>query len=106
MINRHPVQVTIPDKSAELPPELQAGTRVRIASTHTTGVVIRAEQDRGGIYILVRVAGNGSLRCIPPNRLVVLEKRDKRRTARAAESPVDQAETEALRPDSATEDAQ
>lgn len=89
MINRHPVQVTVPDKSAELPPELPAGTRVRIGPTRTTGTVVRAEQDRGGIYVVVRVDGNGGHRCIAPDRLTPVVRRRKRRTPPAAESRVE-----------------
>lgn len=91
MINRHPVQVTVPDKSAELPPELPAGTRVRITPTRTTGTVVRAEQDRGGIYIVVRVDGNGGHRCIAPDRLTPVVRRRKRRTPPGAASRVEQA---------------
>ncbi len=79
MINRKPVRVTVPDKSAELPPELPAGTRVRLTPTRATGTVVAAEQDRGGLYIVVHVEGNGSLRCIPPDRLAPVQRRRKRR---------------------------
>ncbi len=79
MINRHHVHVTVPDKSAELPPELPAGTRVRLTPTRVTGTVVRAEQDRGGLYVVVHVEGNGALRCIPPDRLTPVQRKRRRR---------------------------
>lgn len=84
MINRRPVHVTVPDRSAELPPELPAGTRVRLTPTRVTGTVIAAEQDRGGTYIVVRVEANGALRCIPPERLTPVQRRRKRRAPGSA----------------------
>lgn len=84
MINRKPVHVAVPDRSAELPPELPAGTRVRLTPTRTTGVVIRAEQDRGGIYVVVRLESTGGHRCIPPDRLVPVKRRRKRRAPAGA----------------------
>lgn len=84
MITRKPVRVTVPDRSAELPDDLPAGTRVRLTPTRTTGVVIRAEQDRGGAYIVVRLESNGGHRCIPPDRLTPVKRRRKRRAAPSA----------------------
>lgn len=81
MINRRPVHVTVPDRSAELPPELPAGTRVRLTPTRVTGTVIAAEQDRGGLYVVVHVEGTGGLRCIPPGRLTPVQRKRKRRAA-------------------------
>lgn len=84
MINRRPVHVTVPDRSAELPPELPAGTRVRLTPTRVTGTVVRAEQDRGGLYIVVRVEDNGGLRCIPPDRLTPVQRKRRRRGLKTA----------------------
>lgn len=84
MINRKPVRVTVPDRSAELPPELPAGTRVRLVPTRVAGTVVKAEQDRGGLYIVVRVEGTGGLRCIAPERLTPVQRKRKRRAAVSA----------------------
>ena len=84
MITRKSVRVTVPDRSADLPADLPAGTRVRLTPTRTTGVVIRAEQDRGGAYVVVRLESTGGHRCIPPERLTPVKRRRKRRAPATA----------------------
>jgi hypothetical protein len=81
MINRKQVRVDVPDKSATLPDGLPAGTRVRLSPTHTTGTVIRAEEDRGGTYVVVKLDSTGGLRCITPDRLVPVVRRRRRKVA-------------------------
>jgi hypothetical protein len=83
MIPRKHVRVDVPDKSAELPDGLPAGTRVRLAPTRTTGTVVRAEEDRGGTYVVVKLDSTGGLRCITPDRLTPVQKRRRRRKVAA-----------------------
>lgn len=85
---RNPSRVVLPDRSAELPPDLPAGTKVRlVASRRAVGTVVRAEQDRGGLYVVVRMEANGSVRCLPPDLLrpVVPPTRRRRATPQPAE---------------------
>lgn len=81
MITRKGVRVAVPDRTADLPPELPMGSRVRLAGSRESGVVIRGEQDRGGIYAVVRLDRTGGLRCIPPDRLVPAKRRRSRRAS-------------------------
>ncbi len=88
MIPRKHVRVDLPDKSAALPDNLPAGTRVRLAPTRTTGTVVAAEEDRGGLYVVIRLEATGGLRCVTPDRLVPVARRRRRKPARtAAPSP-------------------
>jgi len=79
MITRKGVRVAVGGRTANLPPGLPMGCRVRLGGSRESGVVIRAEQDRGGIYVVVRLDRTGGFRCIPPDRLVPAKRRRKRR---------------------------
>ncbi len=71
-VTRTPSRVELPDRSAELPPDLPAGTKVRLAAgRRAVGTVVRAEQDRGGLYVIVRIDGSraAAVRCLPPDLL-------------------------------------
>jgi len=46
MITRKGVRVAVGGRTANLPPELPMGSRVRLGGSRESGVVIRGEQDR------------------------------------------------------------
>lgn len=82
-MSRNRTTVDVPDRSADLPANLPAGTRVRLAPTRSLGTVVRAEQDTGGIYVVVRIDRTGGLRCLRPEQLVVAETRRARSPRRS-----------------------
>lgn len=84
VIPRKQTEVDIQDRSTELPDDLPAGTHVRLTPSRATGVVVRAEQDAGGLYVVLRLDSTGGERCVRPDRLVPINR--SRRSSKASSS--------------------